>query len=257
MEYDYSVALITATGTEAAAAKTLYPQWEELVFCDDEQHYFTASFFRSGVCRPVVLAQQGEIGMTAAAVLSMKLIQRFRPRYLIMVGIAAGIAAKEIEDQFYGDVIVADMIWNYAGGKFVSAEQADIQFGSVGFIPHPTVIRMNPELKKYVDRAADSAENQCHIHIGHMASGSTVVDSQEILNKQVRSLFPQTAGLDMESYAVMYAAKHAAQPRPAALVIKGVSDYADGGKSDDYQKFAAYTSAQFTKLLYERFLPLP
>ncbi len=104
--------------------------------------------------------------------------------------------------------------------------------------------------------AAASEENQCHVHIGHMASGSTVVASQEVLNKQVRSQFPHTAGLDMESYAVMYAAANATRPRPGALVIKSVSDYADGEKSDDYQKFAAYTSAQFAKLLYERFLPL-
>lgn len=54
----------------------------------------------------------------------------------------------------------------------------------------------------------------------------------------------------------MYAAENAAQPQPYALVIKGVSDYADDEKSDDYQKFAAYTSAEFAKLLYEKFLPL-
>ncbi len=256
MQYHYSVALITATDTETAAAKTLYPEWRELHFSDDHQTYFTASFSRDDARHSVVLAQQNEKGMTAAAVLSMKLIQRFRPRYLIMVGIAAGIAPKEIEDQFYGDVIVADMIWNYSAGKFVSAERADIHFGGVGFIPRPTAIQIDPKLREYIDQAAGSAENQCHIHIGHMASGSTVVNSQEFLNKQVRSQFPRTAGLDMESYAVMYTAENAIQPRPAALVIKSVSDYADGEKSDDYQKFAAYTSAQFAKLLYERFLPL-
>lgn len=255
MQYDYAVALITATDTETAAAKTLYPQWQELNFPDDNQTYFTASFARGDVRHALVLAQQNEKGMTGAAVLSMKLIQRFRPRYLMMVGIAAGVAPKEA-DQFYGDVIVADMIWNYSAGKFVSAERADIHFGGVGFIPRPTVIQMEPRLRPYVDQAVNSEENQCHIHIGHMASGSTVVNSQEFLNKQVRSQFPRTAGLDMESYAVMYAAANAIAPRPSALVIKSVSDYADGEKSDDYQKFAAYTSAEFAKLLYERFLPL-
>ena len=52
----------------------------------------------------------------------------------------------------------------------------------------------------------------------------------------------------------MYAVKEAPVPRPKGLVIKGVCDYADEEKSDQYQKFAAFTSAQFAKLLYENFL---
>ena len=46
----------------------------------------------------------------------MKVIYAFRPRYFIMVGIAAGIVKKELEDQRYGDVILADEVWNYASG---------------------------------------------------------------------------------------------------------------------------------------------
>ena len=52
----------------------------------------------------------------------------------------------------------------------------------------------------------------------------------------------------------MYAVKQAPAPRPMGLVIKSVCDYADEEKSDQYQKFAAYTSAQFAKLLYEKHL---
>jgi nucleoside phosphorylase len=52
----------------------------------------------------------------------------------------------------------------------------------------------------------------------------------------------------------MYAIKEAPVPRPKGLIIKSVCDYADEEKSDQYQKFAAFTSAQFAKLLYEKFL---
>ena len=34
------------------------------------------------------------------------------------------------------------------------------------------------------------------------------------------------------------------------------SFYANSEKSDQYQKFAAYTSCEFARLLYERFLPM-
>ena len=66
--------------------------------------------------------------------------------------------------------------------------------------------------------------------------------------------YGNTAALDMESYEVMYAVKGSTVPRPKGLVIKGVCDYADEEKSDQYQKFASFNSAQFAKLLYEEFL---
>ena len=84
---------------------------------------------------------------------------------------------------------------------------------------------------------------------------ATIANS-EILNKQIRSQFQHTAGLDMEAYAVAYAAENAIEPKPDAIIVKSVCDYADSRKSDKYQKFAAYTSSEFAKLLFEKFLPL-
>lgn len=173
-----------------------------------------------------------------------------------MVGIAAGIAGDDMAEQIYGDVNVADLVWNYAAGKFVPTERADIQYGNVGFIPRPTMIRMRDEVRPYVEAAAASPENQCHIHIGPMACGTAVVANREVLEKQVRSQLRGTVALDMESYAVAYAAENAAEPRPVPLIIKSVCDYADARKSDQYQKFAAFTSCEFAKLLYEKFLPV-
>ena len=75
-----------------------------------------------------------------------------------------------------------------------------------------------------------------------------------IVEKQIHSQYSNTAALDMEFYAVMHAVKEASEPGPKGLVIKGVCDYADEEKSDQYQKFAAFNSAQFAKLLFEEFL---
>ena len=72
--------------------------------------------------------------------------------------------------------------------------------------------------------------------------------------KQIHSQYSNTAALDMESYAVMYAVNNAPAPKPKGVIIKSVCDYADEEKSDQYQRFAAFTSAQFAKLLYEKFL---
>lgn len=254
-EHLYCVALIVATDTEEAAVKKMY-DWKRLKFDDDDQLYHQASFVRDGAKYDVAYARQNELGMTAAAVLSMKLIERFRPRYLIMVGIAAGAALSDVEEQIYGDVIVADVVWNYSAGKFVLPEKTNIQFGNIGFIPRPTMIKLRDAVRPYIEAAIASPENECHVHIGPMASGSAVVANTEVLDKQIRSQLKHTAGLDMEAYAIAYAAEHATAPKPTSIIIKSVCDFADASKSDQYQKFAAFTSCEFAKLLYETYLPV-
>jgi nucleoside phosphorylase len=88
-----------------------------------------------------------------------------------------------------------------------------------------------------------------------MASGSTVVANRLILEKQIYSQYKETKALEMESYGVAYAALHCTEPRPYPIIAKSICDFADARKSDQYQKFAAYTSCEFLKFLCEKILP--
>lgn len=253
-DYLSHVALITATPTEESGVKRLYDNWEQVAYSSDTQEYLTASFMKDGKKHKVVTARADTTGMTAAAVLTVKLIEYFRPKYLIMVGIAAGIALPNTVEQMYGDVIVADVIGSYAEGKFVSPSDSSIHIGNIGFIPRPKYLHIDPEVKKAVCMAIESPENEYAVHIGTMACGSSVIANTIILDQQVRPIMKNAVGLDMESYAVAYAAKTVSEPRPHAIIIKSVCDFADTSKDDKYQKFAAYTSAQFSRFLYENFL---
>ena len=254
-KYETDVALMSVTTTEFRAV-THFHEWRAKTFWGDDQIYDIAEFGRDGKKHSLVHAKINEMGMTAAAATAMKLIFLFRPRYLIMVGLAAGVVKEELEDQRYGDVIVPDVVWNYSAGKFVSQDQARIHFGSIGFQPRSTAEYIPEEILPYLRAAAQSDENPCHVYIGPMACGSTVVANRELLEKQIYTQYQQTAGLDMESYAVVYAANHANDPRPKPIIVKSVCDFADSQKSDEYQRFAAYSSCEFAKFLYEKILPL-
>lgn len=251
-KYYCAAAIITAVEIELEGVLRLYSNWKSLQFEDDAQIYYETVFPRGESHYRLIAVRQQEMGMTAAASLSHKLIERFRPAYLVMTGIAAGIGAQ----QLYGDVIAADTVWNCASGKFVSAEKAGICYGSVGFLPRPSALGISSRAKSGIRAAAASPENEFHVHIAPIACGSSVVSSSEVVRKQVLSQFPETGGLDMESYGVFYAAQNACPPKPDPIVIKSICDYADEEKCDLYQKFAAYTSSEFAKLLYEKFLPL-
>lgn len=231
-EYRYEVALITATKMETAGQSCrCMTTGKKSIWIMISRSIMRRNSTTTGKKCRIVTTQQNAMGMTAAATLSMKMIHHFRPRYLLAVGITAGIALKDVEEQIYGDVVVADEIWDYATGKFVSPEKSEIRYGNVGFLPRPAVIRMDPEIRKIVERAAESEENQCHVFIGAMATGSAVVANREVLDKQIYSQFRHTAGLDMEAYSIVYAAENATAPRPSPIIIKSVSDFADSAKA--------------------------
>ena len=252
--YQTAAAIITAVEIETQAVLKLYRNWEKAIFPGDKQAYCLTKFHRGGRDYRLVTAQQDVMGMTSSALLCAKIIAQFRPRYLIMCGIAAGIG--EGIDQVYGDILVPDVVWDYSTGKFVGANEAEIRFGDLGFLPRPKSIAIDESVLSVIRSIQNRSDNEFHVHIGPLACGSTVVANRDFVSKRVLSLFRSTIGLDMESYSVVYAAKNFPAPSPTPIIIKGICDYADEEKSDQYQKFAAYNSSQFTKYILENHLPL-
>ena len=246
--------IIYVTETEEQAVMRMF-DWSDLVVEGDPQRYREAFVEKDGRRLRVICARQDEMGMTASAVLTMKTIALFSPEYVVMPGIAAGTGNLiEEKDQEYGDVLLADSVWNYSNGKYVSPHQAEIVFGDVGFDPRPTVVEISGYHVRKIDEYIDSKENEFYVHKGPLASGTAVVANEMILKKQVMASFRNTEGVEMEGYGVAYAAVHAPEPRPSIIIAKSVCDFADDRKDDIYQKFAAYTSCGFVKDLLEKVL---
>ena len=248
-EYLYDVAIITAVEIETECLKRRFSGWQSISFEDDEtMEYFETTFQSTSGEKRLATCQQQHMGMTAATLTCQKLIEHFRPRYLIMTGIAAGIGGSS---QFYGDVIVPDTIWDYSTGKFVGKDESSVHFGDVGFLPRPSFLKLDDDLTELIRSISGSTEHEFKIHMGMMACGNSVVANQDYVDTRVLALMPETVGLDMESYSVLYTARNCTSPRPKAIVIKSICDYANNEKSDQYQKFAAFTSSSFAKWLME------
>jgi len=82
-----------------------------------------------------------------------------------------------------------------------------------------------------------------------MASGASVVAAREFA-ASIAGQHKDLLAIEMEGYAVMAAAECATAPAPIAIVIKSVCDFADAKKTDDWQAYAAYTSAAFADRLF-------
>ncbi len=253
--YRTFAAIICVTEIERQAVLRMF-DWHDLIVEGDDQEYMEAIIEKDGRSLRVISAQQDEMGMTASATLTTKMIDMFTPEYMIMPGIAAGTGSiVDADYQEFGDVLLATSVWNFSNGKYVSPNEAEIVFGEVGFNPRPTVVKLSGDYLVAIREYAKSQENQYLTHFGPLASGTAVVANKSILQKQVMTRFEDTEGVEMEGYGVAYAATHAIEPKPHVIIAKSVCDFADERKNDNYQRFAAYTSCGLVKDLLEKVLP--
>lgn len=255
--YNYDLAIITAVPVEARSILKLDANWTSITTTpNDSTNYLEGIFKNKEKTLRVVTASQHQMGMPAAAVLSMKLIYNFRPRYLAMVGIAAG---KQEKVQL-GDIIVVSDSWDYGSGKISEnlAHNEESDKKELLFLPDPKYIPIDVGLKEKFMKDyseilykiknnfdGEVPRSDLRIHVKPMASGSAVIQNEDIVKKFIDPINRDLYGIEMETYGVYYAAANASEPRPKVFSIKSVCDFASITKNDHYQKYAAYNSAQF------------
>ena len=253
-EYDYDIAIICALeNPEFKAIKDLSENWVN-VKKDNTALSFYETFFEFEQKKLKVIAVSiDKMGMVPTAVLATQTIEMFRPRYLTMTGIAAGIKG-EVE---LGDILVFNPSWDSGSGKLKIDDDGKELFEidpKQETIDGDIILKIK-ELssdtqflnKLREDWKYSKIKNVLSVHTGPVASGAAVIANENItgaIKLQSRKLI----GIEMEAYGLIYASKHATKPKPEPLVIKSVCDFADKNKNDGFQEYAAYTSANF---LYE------
>ncbi len=131
--YEYDFAIVTAIVTpELSEVLALDCAWQRLAIERDDSIYYTGVLNADSRKLKVVAASATEMGMAASTALTMKIIELFRPRYLAMAGIAAGISGG------FGDVLIADPSWDYGSGKIKKQRDAETSV----FEPAPEPIRL-------------------------------------------------------------------------------------------------------------------
>lgn len=252
--FKYDCAIITAVDIEFKNVFNCVPKWDKVEFLDDSTQYYVTKIQDCDSNEiSLVLAKQHQMGMVPASVLSYKLIQRFKPRIICMLGIAAG----RIGEVELGDIIIANESWDYGSGK--------IKMGTDGttfsFEPEPHQLAINPSLKEYLlndfsevlydirkqwNNSNGIIQNKdINIHVGALASGSSVIQNENVVIEFIQPQNRKVKGLDMETYAVYFAACNVCKPKPLYLSMKTVCDFANQYKDNQHQDYAAFVSANF------------
>lgn len=249
----YDVAIITALRhIEFEALLRNGMDWEELII-DDCNKYYTASFLdKKNIERKLIATFCPKMGMPVSSAVTMKVLNIFKPQLLVMTGIAAGIEGKVR----LGDILAADLVWDWGNGK-LEGDESDSYLNAD---PDPIKIDQSLEIelkdiaqsRLYVDQIkhswdGDKPQHELNMHVGAIASGSSVLADHISVNnikKQKRSVI----GVEMEAFGVLTAASLIGKKATKTLIIKSVCDFANPHKNDDWQKYAAYTS---TKMAFE------
>lgn len=248
--YDFDVAIVTAIQKELDKVLKLDFKWNDKRVFNDETIYRIGQVTKGDKTIRVVAACAPQMGMCASSTLSMKIITNFKPKYLIMSGIAAGIKG-EVQ---LGDILIADQVWDGASGKLRTDND-----GGVLFQPDPRSKILDEGLReklsfikanrKYLDKIrsdypGEAPKTILDVHIGPMASVPAVIQLDSEIDK-IKSHNRKLIGIEMETYGVFYSAAHCKKPKPIALSIKSVSDFANEEKNDSVQDYAAFTSSSF------------
>ena len=232
---------------EFSAVEALPFVWEPFEPLDAQHFMRRGSFDNNGIVFNVVAVVCTRMGPVQAAILTTKCLMNMRPKIVIMAGICACLPSRtEI-----GDVVAADVSWDWQSGKYVDSKGTE----TFQITPHQLditdALRGQLTLLKKDSAFWQSMATVASKHslpmpklvVGPMATGSSVLADERVTERIKSGQHKNLTGLDMETYGV-YAAVQSCAPEIPMVSLKAVCDKGDTQKSDEYQQYAAEISAR-------------
>ncbi|XP_019861994.1 PREDICTED: uncharacterized protein LOC109590539 isoform X2 [Amphimedon queenslandica] len=194
---------------------------------------------------PVVVVQSAptkeDQGSLPAEAVTNKMMEIFKPRYIIAIGICFKLHQKVN----LGDVIVSDCIMNLHNIRMEPdcinpRIKYPVQAGDT-LVP---LFRKADNFKKMKSSNKVNAE-EVKVHCGPMVSVPALVDDPEFKEK-IKKACPDALAGEMEGAGIFYAAIKA-KHKVEAIVIKAVADLADGKKIEykAWKPFACQAAAEY------------
>lgn len=210
----------------------------------------------SGGCYSVVVVQLLGVGNDESAIGTTRLIERWQPRHVLMVGIAGGVRARVA----LGDVLVADAVHYYEPAKLTS----DAELPRSQTLPTSRLLLGRAQAYELTDWKSDirlSPPNCAtgdvktpNVYFGTIAAGEKVIADTNALakltdaNSRISAVAMEGAGV-----AKSVLSEH---PSPEFIEVRAICDLADEHKNDDWQPYAANAAAAFV-IGFLRDCPVP
>lgn len=183
--------------------------------------------------KEVVIAKSG-VGKVLSSLTAAEMINRYKPECLIFAGIAGGIK----EGLKIGDLVVGTDCLQYD----MDVTGLGYPLGSIPF----TACREVPGDPDLLNLMASYRPKDYAIHFGRILTGDTFVTDGDSPVRQ--KIFTELEGtvVEMEGAAVALAAQVYSVP---VLVMRFVSDVADGKAPENFQEFLAVASNHLVQVV--------
>ena len=244
------VAVVAALPEEMAAFERVLGSDSRQTFLGLDRYRWGRFQSRTG-WRTVLLATLNSMGGVPAAAITWDILDKWRPRHVILVGVAGGDPGEA--QQRLGDVVVGEIVLGYELAKLKDRRTE----------ARPRTYEPDQPLRDAAGQAAkswpkpfsdlprpDGTTESVKVHSTAIGSGSKLVANPKFF-KWLGNLHEKIHAIEMEGDGVGYACdQHPARAR--LLVVKGIMDRSDGAsrtsdQRDEWKKFAAATAARFVR----------
>lgn len=219
---------------------------------DDSRVYFRGSISCEGQ-KPydIIVVCLSQMGRVAASSATFDAINKWSPAVVFLVGIAGGISINNVE---IGDVLVAHQIVDYEQQK-VGVQGRRIRYQTYRVDAKLYEICNNIREAEWAEFVpAETPGSIPKVHCGPIASGDKVVADGAFLDDVLESI-PKLIGIEMEAGGVAHAVSHS-QLSPRFMMIRGVSDLADGNKDAEetikWRRFACTIAVSFLMVILKQ-----
>jgi len=243
------IVCLTALGLEHAAVVAFLESPKEVVL--ETGTIVEIGELRESAKKLRVAVVTGGQGNSAAAAAAQEAISQFRPRMVLMIGVAGGI-----KDVRLGDVVAATKVYGYESGKAADdfLPRPDVGTSSYRLVQRAGHEALRTGWKKRLG-LAPSGQEAPTAYVGPIAAGSAVVAStRSPLFQFLRKQYSDALAVEMEGRGFLEAAyRH----KIDALVVRGISDMIDGKSAADAggsQPVAARNAAAFALEVAEKVL---
>ena len=194
----------------------------------------------------IVVSDLINMGRVDAAIVAKDLVQRWSPRYILLVGIAGGFERAGVN---VGDVLIADQIVDPEQQKLTS-DGPEIRWSSHLVDPCLLVAAKQLSPDHWQPASGRPVHGTSRRHIGTVCTGDKV-RADDSLNGYAKT-WPRLIGVEMEAGGVASAAFQSV-PAPGFFMVRGVSDLADKRKdasqTRSWRNYACDIAAQYAATL--------
>lgn len=198
----------------------------------------------------LICAHSNQMGLVAASLTTRLIIEKFKPRHIIMTGICGGIG----NSVRLGDLVVAEKSWDWQCGKWLHDGNFEASPDQKEASPDLVALTrgLDDKIKTFHDNyVGNRPPSKPNLLIGPMVSGSAVVESAEF-HARFKMQHRKAIAVDMECYGVYFSSSMSPTPTPKFICLKGISDLADKDKSDNIQRYCSDLSAAIALALIDR-----